>query len=153
MLWRIRSWICMQPVSILIYVIMNRLGIKVALVDDSSCIRNSIQEIITIWGYTVVLKAINGKDLFRQLTSANAPDICITDINMPEMNGYETIKALREKWPDIKVIAFSFINHKKEEKRALDAGAHAFVSKLSSILVLQKVLQSMKLPAGNGISK
>ena len=128
---------------------MNKLGIKVALVDDSSVIRNSIHEIISLWGYDVVLEAVNGKDFFRQLTTANAPDICITDINMPEMNGYETIKVLREKWPDIKVIAFSITNNKKEEERTLEAGAHAFVSKLSSIIVLQKTLQSMKLPAGS----
>ncbi len=129
---------------------MNNLGIKVALVDDSSIIRNSIHEIISLWGYDVVLEAVNGKDFFRQLTTANAPDICITDINMPEMNGYETIKVLREKWPDIKVIAFSITNNKKEEERALEAGAHAFVSKLSSIIVLQKTLKSMKLTAGSG---
>ncbi|HEX6432305.1 MAG TPA: hypothetical protein VF008_31650, partial [Niastella sp.] len=61
-----------------------------------------------------------------------------------------TIKVLREKWPDIKVIAFSITNNKKEEERALEAGAHAFVSKLSSITVLQKTLQSMKLPASSG---
>jgi DNA-binding NarL/FixJ family response regulator len=129
---------------------MNNLGIKVALVDDSSVIRNSIHEIISLWGYDVVLEAVNGKDFFRQLTTANAPDICITDINMPEMNGYEVIALLREKWPDIKVIAFSITNNKKEEERALQAGAHAFVSKLSSIIVLQKTLKSMKLPADSG---
>lgn len=127
---------------------MNSVAIKVALVDDSSFIRNSIQEIISLWGYVVVLKAINGKDFFRQLTADNAPDICITDINMPEMNGYETIKELREKWPDIKIIAFSITNNKREEVRAIEAGAHAFVSKLSPIAELQKVLKSMKLPAG-----
>lgn len=129
---------------------MNSVAIKVALVDDSSFIRNSIQEIISMWGYVVVLKAINGKDFFRQLTADNAPDICITDINMPEMNGYETIKELRKKWPDIKIIAFSITNNKREEVRAIEAGAHAFVSKLSPITELQKVLKSMKMPAGSG---
>jgi DNA-binding NarL/FixJ family response regulator len=132
---------------------MNSLGIKVALVDDSSVFRNSMYEIISLWGYDVVLEAVNGKDFFRQLTSSNAPDICITDINMPEMNGIETIKVLREKWPEIKVIAFSITNSKKEEERAIEAGAHIFVSKLSSIIELQKVLQSMMLPAGSNISK
>jgi len=129
---------------------MNNLGIKVALVDDSSLMRNSLHEIISLWGYDVVLKAVNGKDFFRQLTKANAPDICITDINMPEMNGIETIRELRKKWPDIKIVAFSITNNKREEQRALEAGAHAFVSKLSSITELQKVLKSMKLPAGSG---
>ena len=128
---------------------MNSLGIKVALVDDSSVIRNGIQEIISLWGYNVVLTAINGKDLFKQLTAANEPDICITDLNMPEMDGYETIAALKEKWPHIKIIAFSITNNSKEEVRALETGAHAFVSKTGSIADLQKVLQNMKQPASS----
>lgn len=123
---------------------MSRLGIKVALIDDSTVLRNSIHEIISIWGYDVVLEAVNGKDFFSRLTSANAPDICITDLNMPVMDGFETIKELREKWPDIKVIAFSIAGNRKEEERALLLGAHAFVSKSGSILELQKSLQKMK---------
>jgi DNA-binding NarL/FixJ family response regulator len=122
---------------------MNSSGIKVALVDDSSLIRNSIQEILKAWGYEVVLEAINGKDFFRQLTAANAPDICITDINMPEMNGYETVKMLKENWPDIKIIAFSITCGHRESERILQAGAHAFISKTGPIGDLHKLLQSM----------
>jgi CheY-like chemotaxis protein len=128
---------------------MNSIGIKVALVDDSSVIRNSIQEIISLWGYDVVLTAIHGKDLLRQLATGNVPDICITDLNMPVMDGYETIAALRKQWPHIKVIAFSITNTRREEERALEAGAHAFVSKLGSIVELQKVLHDMQETAGS----
>ena len=129
---------------------MNSIGVKVALVDDSSIIRNSIHEIISLWGYNVVLKAIHGKDLLRQLSAGNIPDICITDLNMPVMDGYETIAALKEQWPDIKIIAFSITNSRREEERALEAGAHAFVSKLCSIVELQKVLHDVQEPAGSG---
>lgn len=129
---------------------MNSIGVKVALVDDSSVIRNSIHEIISLWGYNVVLKAIHGKDLLRQLSTGNIPDICITDLNMPVMNGYETIAALKAQWPHIKIIAFSITNSRREEERALEAGAHAFVSKLSSITELQKVLHDMQEPADSG---
>lgn len=125
---------------------MNSMGINVALVDDADIIRNSIREIISLWGYNVVLTAINGKDLCRQLSTGNLPDICITDLNMPVMDGYETIAALKEQWPGIKIIAFSITNNKKEEERALEAGAHAFVSKLSSITELKRVLQDMQQP-------
>jgi CheY-like chemotaxis protein len=128
---------------------MNSIGIKVALVDDSSVIRNSIHEIISLWGYDVVLTAIHGKDLLRQLATGNVPDICITDLNMPVMDGYETIAALRKQWPHIKVIAFSITNTRREEERALEAGAHAFVSKLGSIVELQKVLHDMQETAGS----
>jgi DNA-binding NarL/FixJ family response regulator len=121
---------------------MNCTGIKIALVDDSSLIRNCIQEILKAWGHKIVLEAVDGKDFLRQLNAGNAPDVCITDINMPEMNGYELVKALREKWPDIKIIAFSITGGQRESERIIQAGAHAFVSKLSPITELQKVLQS-----------
>ena len=121
---------------------MNSSGIKVALVDDSSLIRNCIHEILKAWGYQIVLEAINGKDFFKQLTTANAPDICITDINMPEMNGFETIKQLKQQWPDIKIVAFS-ITGQAEADRAIRTGADAFVSKLSPIAELHKILKSM----------
>jgi CheY-like chemotaxis protein len=134
---------------ILIYEIMNSLGIKVALVDDAQVIRSSMQEILTWWGYTIVLKAVNGKDLFRQLSTSNAPDICITDLNMPVMNGFDTIRQLKEKWPHIKIIAFSMTNSVKEEERALEAGADAFVSKVCSIVELKNVLQHLHEPAGS----
>ena len=49
---------------------------------------------------------------------------------------------------DIKIIAFSITNSRREEERALEAGAHAFVSKLSSIVELKKVLHDMQEPAG-----
>lgn len=126
---------------------MNSNGIKVALVDDSSVLRNSIQEIISLWGYDVVLTAIHGKDLLRQLSTGSIPDICITDLNMPVMDGYETIAALKAQFPDVKIIAFSITNTKREEERALEAGAHVFVSKLSSIVELKKVLHDMQEPA------
>jgi DNA-binding NarL/FixJ family response regulator len=129
---------------------MNILGIKVALVDDADVIRSSMHEILSMWGYTIVLKAVNGKDLFRQLSTSNAPDICITDLNMPVMNGYDTIKQLKEKWPHVKIIAFSITNSKKEEEKALEAGADAFVSKLCSIVELKKVLENMHQHAGSG---
>jgi len=122
---------------------MNNSDVRVALVDDSALIRNSIQEILKAWGYHVVLEAVNGKDLFRQLRADNAPDICITDINMPEMNGYETIRLLRKNWPGIKIIAFSITSGKTEPDHILQTGAHAFVSKLSPIAELQKVLQQI----------
>jgi CheY-like chemotaxis protein len=96
---------------------MNSNGVKVALVDDSSVIRNSIQEIISIWGYKVVLIAIHGKDLLRQLSTGNIPDICITDLNMPVMDGYETIAALKKQWPDARYKDHCIFNYQFKKRR------------------------------------
>jgi len=58
------------------------------------------------------------------------------------MNGFETIKQLKQQWPDIKIVAFS-ITGQAEADRAIRTGADAFVSKLSPIAELHKILKSM----------
>ena len=81
--------------------------IKVAIVDDHDLIRKFLQELVIFWGYTVTPPATNGKDFLDSLVKGIIPDICILDMRMPEMDGYETTKVVKEKWPDIKIIAYS----------------------------------------------
>ena len=97
--------------------------IKVAIVDDHALVRKCPQELLHLWGYTVISQAINGKDFLDLLIKGIIPDICILDMHMPEMDGYETINALKEKWPGIKIIAYSmdFIDPHAEEPEGADA--------------------------------
>src|SRR5690349_11192638 len=81
--------------------------IKVAIVDDHAMIRKCLQELVSLWGYMVIPQASNGKDFLNLLVKGIIPDICILDMRMPEMDGYETIKVVKEKWPGIKIIAYS----------------------------------------------
>jgi DNA-binding NarL/FixJ family response regulator len=117
--------------------------VKIAIVDDSLLVRCYLQEMLAGWGYQIVLKAVNGMDFFRQLTRDNAPDICITDLNMPVMNGYETIRLLKEGWPDIKVIAFSGAEGGREANSVSAPGADGFVSKLNAFSELQHALHEI----------
>jgi DNA-binding NarL/FixJ family response regulator len=81
--------------------------IKVAIVDDHALIRNSLMELVSLWGYIVIPQATNGKDFLDLLVRGIIPDICILDMRMPEMDGYETIKVVKAKWPGIKIIGYS----------------------------------------------
>lgn len=121
----------------------NKNSITIALVDDTPLIHYALQVVLRDWGYHLVLEAMNGGDLLRQLTKRNAPDICITDIHMPGMNGYETIRALKEKWPGIRVIAFSADDGEAESGKALRAGADLFVAKSASLLALKTALHTI----------
>lgn len=118
----------------------NRKAVKIAIVDDSPLVLQAVEKVLGNWGYNLVLKAINGKDLFRQLTPVNAPDICITDMNMPVMDGYETIRVLKEKWPGIKVMAFS---GDTETEQLRQSGADIFVSKADPLSALKTALQTI----------
>jgi CheY-like chemotaxis protein len=77
----------------------------VLVVDDDHFILQMIETMLRMWGYDVVT-AINGRhglDLFREVR----PELLITDINMPVMNGAELVEALRRGEQLVKIIAMS----------------------------------------------
>src|ERR1700743_3073957 len=83
--------------------------IKVALADDHTILRKGVAEILSKFDDTdVMMEAANGKELIAKLqAAATLPDVCIVDINMPEMNGYDTAAEIKKHWPDIKILALS----------------------------------------------
>lgn len=101
--------------------------VKVAIVDDHALIRKCLQELVSLWGYMVIPQATNGKDFLDLLIKGIIPDICILDMRMPEMDGYETIKVVKEKWPGIKIIAYSM--DFRDPHALQPEGADAIVSK------------------------
>jgi DNA-binding NarL/FixJ family response regulator len=96
--------------------------IKVAIVDDHELIRKSLQELLNLWGYTVIYQATNGREFLDLLVKGIIPDICILDMRMPVMDGYETTKVVKKNWPDIKIIAYSmdFKDPHAEEPEGVD---------------------------------
>lgn len=118
--------------------------IKVAFADDHIMIRECLFNCLTLWGYSVIIQACNGKDLINQITDDNLPDICILDINMPELNGYETIKILNKSWPDIKIMVFSLSIVKGINDKV--AGAHAVVSKADGLGEIKAALALLTEP-------
>ncbi|MCA9346887.1 response regulator transcription factor, partial [Candidatus Saccharibacteria bacterium] len=83
--------------------------IKIALADDHNLFRKGVEELIEDFDNMEVLYSLpNGQELINRLSSAKVlPDVCLLDINMPQMNGFETAAAIKERWPDIKIIAVS----------------------------------------------
>jgi CheY-like chemotaxis protein len=78
---------------------------RILVIDDERLIRHVIKEMLEIEGY-VVTTAANGKEglkFYRQ----DPPDLVITDIFMPEMEGLETIRALQRDFSKVKIIAIS----------------------------------------------
>jgi DNA-binding response OmpR family regulator len=78
---------------------------KILVLDDEAAIVLMIKKMLEKAGHEVDM-ALNGRDgmiLFEK----NRPDLLITDIIMPEKEGLETIFELRQKYPDLKIIAIS----------------------------------------------
>ena len=105
--------------------------IHVALTDDHAILRKGVAEIISRFdGIEVIMEAGNGKELLSKLESAEVlPDVCIIDINMPEMNGYETAAEIKKRWPDIRMLALSMYDTELNIIKMLRSGANGYVLK------------------------
>jgi len=105
--------------------------IHIAIADDHTILRKGVIEILSRFdNMTVVAEAATGRELITKLQSAaTLPDVCIIDINMPEMNGYETAAEVRRLWPDVKILALSMYDTELNVIKMLRNGANGYVLK------------------------
>lgn len=75
-----------------------------------------------------MIRACNGAEVLERL-SETIPDLILMDLKMPVMDGYEATRRVREKYPDLPIIALTAYTQPEEEQKALEAGCNAFISK------------------------
>jgi len=103
---------------------------SVVLVDDHILLRNGLANLIRSFGeYAVLFEAYNGKDLIKQLKPRCLPDLVLLDINMPEMDGYETALWLKHNYPCIKTLALSMYDTDNSIIRMLKNGVKGYILK------------------------
>lgn len=117
---------------------------SIAIADNHQLIRQTLIQVLTSFGYHVIIEAENGKSLIEKLEEDELPDICVIDLEMPVLDGYETTEYIKQNWPSIKVLIFSLDNNMHNQQRALDCGADAFISKLEGIELLKEELERLK---------
>lgn len=103
----------------------------VIIVDDSEMIRNFHSYIIKGLGLNVIT-AVNGADALEKIYSTEQVlAACITDINMPNMDGYTLIERLREdpKYEDLPIIIISTEDEFKDKEKGFTAGANIYIVK------------------------
>lgn len=121
---------------------MNK-NIKIVLVDDHVLLRNGLAAIIAKLGYSVLFECSNGKELMEKLDKSNQPDLVLMDINMPEVDGYQTTLWLRNNFPLIKVLALSMYDDEKAIIRMLKNGARGYILKETSTQELKNAIDSV----------
>lgn len=103
--------------------------IKVILVDDHTIIRDGIKALLKDnKEIEVVGEAGTGKELLDMLAHVDA-DVVMMDINMPELDGFETTTLLREQNSDLKVLILSMLDHENYIAKVLEAGASGYLLK------------------------
>jgi two-component system, NarL family, invasion response regulator UvrY len=102
----------------------------VALVDDHVLLRNGLATLIGSFGqYDVLFETRSGKDFIRQLQSVRLPDLLLLDIDMPELDGYETSRWLKRNYPDVKILALSKYGTDNSVVRMLKNGVKGYILK------------------------
>jgi DNA-binding NarL/FixJ family response regulator len=105
--------------------------IRILTVDDHPILRQGIAAIIgDELDMTLVGEATNGREAIQQFR-AHRPDVTLMDLQMPEMNGLDAMIAIRGEFPDARVIVLTTYAGDVQAKRALQAGARAYLLKNS----------------------
>lgn len=102
---------------------------KVLVVDDDVAMRAILVSVLSK-DFVVVAKR-NGIEAMTWLSEGNLPDVIVSDINMPLLNGYEFIKILRQSGPHatIPVLVLSAHEVEDREKESARIGADSYLSK------------------------
>lgn len=101
----------------------------IVLTDDHVLLRNGLATVVKNLGHTVLFEADNGKHLTEKISSDSVPDVVLMDINMPQMDGYETAKWLKQNYPTVKVLALSMYDSENAIIRMLRNGARGYLLK------------------------
>jgi two-component system KDP operon response regulator KdpE len=105
---------------------MSEAGVRVLVVDDERAIRRFLHTSLTANGYTV-FEAANGEEALAAVIT-HRPDIIILDLGLPDLEGTEVTRQLRE-WSRIPIIILSVREQEAEKIAALDAGADDYLTK------------------------
>ncbi len=111
---------------------------RILVVDDDPGVREVVRSMLETGGYEVSI-AENGREALAALRTSGF-DVIITDLVMPEQEGIETIKMIRQDYPDVRVIAMSGAFGGDYLRIAGYLGAHGTLAKpLNMASVLQVV--------------
>jgi DNA-binding NarL/FixJ family response regulator len=103
--------------------------LRILIADDHGLVRRGAREVLNIQqGWTVVGEAANGREALQKATELK-PDVAVIDIAMPDLDGVEVVRRLREAMPEIKVLVLTMHDSSQMVRRALDAGANGYLLK------------------------
>ena len=104
--------------------------IKIAMADDHVLLRKALASLIDSFGNCrVILQCRTGKELAENISSGAVPDVVLLDLNMPEMDGFETAEWLQKNVPQVHVLMLTMYDSEISLIRLLQTGVKGFLKK------------------------
>jgi DNA-binding NarL/FixJ family response regulator len=132
--------------------------IKTVLADDHKLFCEGLERVLAETGkFVVVGKFHNGQNLLENLTTAT-PELLVIDVEMPQLNGFDTIKRIRLNNPDLKIVVLSMHEESVFSHEAFTLGANAYLNKsMESAALIEALLDAYNgkkiFPVFNNVSK
>ena len=118
---------------------MIRLGIG----EDHQSLIDGIQLLLQEEPHIELVCSANNGEQLVEVVRKYQPDVLITDIRMPKMDGIQATKTIKKAFPDIAVIAFTIVDQNDAVQKMLDAGASGYILKNSSLQTLKKAIETV----------
>lgn len=117
--------------------------LTIVLADDHDLVRSGIKALLTmIDGVEVIAEARDGRELLNLLAGV-MPDLVMTDISMPGMDGIAAIAEIHDRYPALKVLVLSMYDTVDFVKRAMASGACGYLMKDAPPFELEQALRSV----------
>lgn len=98
--------------------------------DDHNLLRKALAKLISSFeNYSVLFEGDSGKEIKAKIALQVIPDVILLDVNMPDMDGYETVRWLNKNYPQVKVLALSMFSDETTIIRMLRLGAKGYILK------------------------
>lgn len=124
--------------------------IKITITDDHTLFRKGLGKILGAYPNIELLdESANGQELLDYLqknkdNKDKMPDVCIVDINMPVLCGYDTVSMLKHKYDNIKVLALSMYDNEENIIKMLRSGANGYVLKDAEPKILVDAIERVQ---------
>lgn len=120
---------------------------KILICEDHKIVRDGLREILQqIEGVTLIEEAKDANDALIMFKSA-VFDVMLLDISLPDKNGLEVLKLVKEKWPSTNVLMLSMFPQEQYAIRALKLGASGYLTKNTAS---SELLMAVKIVSGGG---
>jgi DNA-binding NarL/FixJ family response regulator len=117
--------------------------IHLSIIEDEALVRESLSEFLSAQAEFKIHSIAESVETFLAIQKADAPQILLLDINLPGISGLEGIDLLQKKYPKMEIIMLTSYEEEEHVFEALRRGAVGYLSKRSSLLMVQEAIQTV----------